>query len=60
MSAIAGALGVELEKVEYYQLGRGLNHPSVSDLFRARRMLYVTVFLGALVAMLGSYYVQSR
>lgn len=60
MSAMAGGLGVKLEKVDHYQLGRGLQHPSVSDLIRARRMLYVAVLLGALVFMLGSLYVSSR
>jgi adenosylcobinamide-phosphate synthase len=45
MSAMAGALGVELEKVDHYQLGKGLRHPIVSDLIRARRVLYLSVIL---------------
>jgi adenosylcobinamide-phosphate synthase len=61
MSAMAGALGAELEKVDYYQLGKGLIHPVVSDLIRARRMLYASVILSALFLLLigsldgGSY-----
>lgn len=60
MSAMAGALGVELEKVDHYQLGKGLRHPAVSDLIRARRMLYASVILSALFLLLmRSLYVGS-
>ena len=45
MSAMAGALGVELEKVGHYRLGRGLRLPATADLARARRILICTVLL---------------
>jgi adenosylcobinamide-phosphate synthase len=48
MSAMAGALNVELEKIGLYKLGQGLNIPSVDDLIRARRILYVAIILAAL------------
>ncbi len=49
MSAMAGALGVELEKVGHYALGKGLRLPVPADLARARRMLFVAVGFAALV-----------
>ena len=60
MSAMAGALGVELEKVDHYQLGKGLRRPTVGDLIGARRMLYTSVILSALIFLLiESFYVGS-
>jgi adenosylcobinamide-phosphate synthase len=60
MSAMAGALGVELEKVDHYQLGKGLRHPNISDLIRARRVLCASVVLSTLFLLLmGSLYVGS-
>ncbi len=47
MSAMAGALGVELEKVNHYALGKGLRLPALADLIRARVVLFVAVFLSA-------------
>jgi adenosylcobinamide-phosphate synthase len=47
MSAMAGALGVELEKVNHYALGKGLRLPTIADLIRARVVLFVAVFLSA-------------
>ncbi len=38
MAAMAGALGVELEKVGHYRLGRGLAHPTGTDVKRAIRL----------------------
>jgi adenosylcobinamide-phosphate synthase len=49
MSAMAGALSVELEKIGHYRLGAGLNSPQVSDLRRARRVYAVTAALAAIV-----------
>jgi adenosylcobinamide-phosphate synthase len=61
MSAMAGALGVELEKVDHYHLGKRLRHPDVSDLIRARRVLYVSVILSAVfLLIMGSLYVGSH
>jgi adenosylcobinamide-phosphate synthase len=42
MAAAAGALGVELEKVGYYQLGVGNRLPVESDIRRAVWLLYAT------------------
>lgn len=60
MSAMAGALNTELEKIGHYILGKGLYTPSVIDLVRARRLLYCSVGLAALVFMSWSLYVYSR
>ncbi len=60
MSAMAGALGVELEKVDHYQLGKGLRYPNMNDLMYARRILYIAVILGVLLFLAWSLYVQSR
>jgi adenosylcobinamide-phosphate synthase len=56
MSAMAGALGVELEKIGHYTLGRGLRPSTPADLARARRMLYAAVGFAALVFSLWSFY----
>ena len=45
MSAAAGALGVELEKLGAYRLGAGLRLPGVADISRAVRVLCGTVAL---------------
>ena len=49
MSAMAGAISIELEKVGYYRLGAGLNAPRVSDLPRARRVYVFTAGLAGLL-----------
>ncbi len=41
MSAMAGALGIELEKTGHYRLGRGNRKPGVADILRARRIFLV-------------------
>lgn len=48
MSAMAGALGVELEKTGHYRLGEGLRAPTIADLGRARRIMFMAVILAAL------------
>lgn len=48
MSAMAGALGVELEKIGHYALGKGLRLPIPADLARARHLLYFSVGFAAL------------
>jgi adenosylcobinamide-phosphate synthase len=58
MSAMAGVLGVELEKISHYALGKGLRLPGPADLARARRMLYFSVGFAALVFSLLGFYVQ--
>ena len=45
MSAAAGALGVELEKLGAYRLGAGLRLPEVVDISRAIRLLSGTIAL---------------
>jgi adenosylcobinamide-phosphate synthase len=51
MSAMAGALGVELEKVGHYQLGGGQPAPTPSDIVRAVRLVYVvTALAGGVLA----------
>jgi adenosylcobinamide-phosphate synthase len=45
MSAMAGALGVELEKVGHYRLGAGNRAAQPEDIRRARRILAATVGL---------------
>ena len=49
MSAMAGALGIELEKVGHYRLGMELNQPAIADLARARR---IYIFAAALAGLL--------
>jgi adenosylcobinamide-phosphate synthase len=45
MSAAAGALDVELEKVGAYRLGEGLRPPEVADIGRSVRLLSATIGL---------------
>jgi len=49
MSAMAGAISIELEKVGHYHLGAGLNAPQTTDLRRARRIYVFTATLAALL-----------
>jgi adenosylcobinamide-phosphate synthase len=52
MSAMAGALGVELEKIDHYALGEGLHLPTSKDISRARCLLYFSVGFAALLFIL--------
>jgi adenosylcobinamide-phosphate synthase len=45
MSAMAGALGVELEKVGHYRLGAGGRPPASGDIRRAARLIYLVPML---------------
>jgi adenosylcobinamide-phosphate synthase len=47
MSAGAGALGIELEKVGHYNLGEGQRAPQVSDINRTIRLMRTTAFIAA-------------
>ena len=49
MSAMAGALQVELEKVGHYRLGAGQPLPGAQHITRASRLLYGTTALGVVV-----------
>lgn len=54
MSAMAGALGVELEKISHYRLGWGLRQPQAQDIRRAIRLIMVCCGLATvLVAILA-------
>ena len=49
MSAAAGVLGIELEKVGHYRLGAGLRLPATADIRRAIRLLVMTAALAGIV-----------
>jgi adenosylcobinamide-phosphate synthase len=49
MSAAAGVLGIELEKVGHYRLGVGLRKPTCADISRAQAMLWCTALLAIVV-----------
>jgi len=53
MSAMAGALGVELEKVGHYRLGEGLAAPQPGDIRRAVRLVGIVALLAA--GLLGAW-----
>jgi adenosylcobinamide-phosphate synthase len=55
MSAMAGALGVELEKIGHYKLGANLRAPTMNDLRQARRLLYFSVALAVVCFELLSF-----
>lgn len=48
MSAMAGALGVELEKVGHYRLGCGLPPPKGKDISRAVDLMETSVLIGVI------------
>ena len=48
MSAMAGALGVRLEKIGHYTLGRDLRPPRAADIAPARRIISLAVVFFAL------------
>lgn len=50
MAAMAGLLGVQLEKVGHYRLGEGFPEPAVDDITRAIRIARVVALLGVVVA----------
>ncbi|MBI1895020.1 MAG: cobalamin biosynthesis protein [Acidobacteria bacterium] len=50
MSAAAGVLGVELEKIGHYRLGCGQRLPAVPDIARAERLLWCTA-VAAIIAL---------
>jgi len=45
MSAMAGALDIELEKIDHYQLNEGASQPQVADIKRARYLMFGIVGL---------------
>ena len=54
MSAGAGALGVELEKVGHYKLGEEQSPPQANDIGRAVRLMRTTAFFAASLFMIIS------
>ncbi|MGQ9786776.1 MAG: adenosylcobinamide-phosphate synthase CbiB [Anaerolineae bacterium] len=60
MSATAGALGVELEKIGHYRLGQGLRHPRAQDIHRATRLITVCCGLAAVLMAVLSWLIHHR
>jgi len=54
MAAMAGALGVELEKTGQYRLGAGLREPAAADIERAVRVMLGAAVIAAALAILGA------
>ena len=52
MSALAGALGVQLEKAGHYRLGDGFRLPRTEDIWRAERIVGGALGIG-LLALVG-------
>lgn len=60
MSAMAGALGVELEKVGQYRLGCGLSAPRAEDIRCSVRLMQTAVLLGLGLLSLVSFCLPRR
>ena len=58
MSAMAGAISIELEKVGHYHLGAGLNAPQITDLRRARRIDASTAALAILLFFILAFLIR--
>ena len=55
MSAMAGALGVELEKVGHYRLGDNTRPVKAHDITQSIRSMYLVAVLGLAVALAVTY-----
>jgi adenosylcobinamide-phosphate synthase len=55
MSAAAGVLGVELEKVDHYRLGAGQPKPSARDIRRSQRLVIVSVAIALGIFITGGW-----
>lgn len=51
IGAIAGLLGVELEKPRHYRIGSGFPQPSAADIGASVRLVYIVAGLSALLAL---------
>lgn len=51
IGAMAGLLGVELEKPRHYRIGAGFPQPSAADIGATARLAYIVAGLGALLAL---------
>jgi adenosylcobinamide-phosphate synthase len=60
MSAMAGALGVELEKVDHYRLGAGHRPPTSDDIGRAARLVSVSAVMAAMLLGLAAWLLGCR
>jgi len=60
MSAAAGAVEVELEKVGHYRLGEGLAKAKAADIRRAGRMLSIGLFVGIAAALAAHIFAEGR
>lgn len=60
MSAMAGALGVALEKVDHYNLGAGQRPPAARDIMRSVRLMQVAVLITTLLTLLVPFATQLR
>ena len=49
IAAMAGILGVALEKPGHYRVGRGFREPAAADIGRAVRLAYIAAGIGVLV-----------
>ena len=49
MAAMAGALGVELEKTGHYRLGSGLRQPTTADILESVKVMHWVAFFGCLL-----------
>jgi len=49
MAAMAGALGVELEKTGHYRLGSGLRQPTTADIVESVKVMHWVAFFGCLL-----------
>jgi adenosylcobinamide-phosphate synthase len=58
MAAMAGALGVQLEKVGHYRLGDRGAPPGVAEIERSVRLLYIACALAAVAAVAGLLWVR--
>ena len=50
MSALAGALGVQLEKIDHYRLGDNHNSLSIASINASRQIIIVTAIIWCLIA----------
>ncbi len=50
IAAMAGILGVALDKPGHYRVGRGFREPAAADIGRAVRLAYIAAGIGVLVA----------
>ncbi len=60
MSAMAGALGVELEKLGHYRLGEGLRRPEPGDIARTLRLLNYVATLALFLATVLRFAIRLR